>query len=430
MSAKDVLIIGAGLAGIAAAWTLKRRGWDVLVLDSADGPAEGASHANAGALTPSEPEPWNMPGVGRTLLASLFDPQAAMKLRLAPLPGLAAWGLRFLRNSTPKRHAAASRANFALARYSLDRTRAVREELGVECDQLARGTLKVCRTQDGLTRALQAAMALEDHGLEFSAFTAADAVAQEPMLAAVEREIAGAVYFPRDESGDARAFAAALAQTAQAEGVEFEWNARVTGLRDRAGRIVGIDIVTEKQGEPYHESIEADAVVLAAGHSSWRLMKPHGLHLPVRPVKGYSVTLDMSRCTRRPQTPVVDDSLHAIATPLGDRLRLAGTAEIAGEDARIRPERIANLFTLLEAMYPELHAELKDQAPNAWAGFRPMSADGRPFIGETRAEGLWLACGYGHLGWTMAMGAADVLADQMAGEAPAVDAAAFDARRV
>ena len=430
MSAKDVLIIGAGLAGIAAAWTMRKRGWNVMVLDAADGPAQGASHANAGALTPSEPEPWNGPGVGRTLMSSLFDPQAAMKLRLAPLPGLMAWGTRFLLNSTPKRHAAASRANFALARHSLERTRTVRDELGVECDQLARGTLKVCRDQKGLTRSLQAAMALEDAGLEFSAFTAADAVAQEPMLAPVERDIAGAVYFPRDESGDASAFARALAQNAQAEGVEFEWETRVTGLRDRAGRIVGVDIVTDKDGEPYHESIEVEAVVLAAGHSSWRLMKPHGLHLPVRPVKGYSVTLDMSRCRRRPQTPVVDDSLHAIATPLGDRLRLAGTAEIAGEDARIRPERIANLFTLLNAMYPELHAELKDQEPNAWAGFRPMSADGRPFIGETRARGLWLACGYGHLGWTMAMGAADVLADQMAGETPAIDAAAFDAGRV
>ena len=158
-------------------------------------------------------------------------------------------------------------------------------------------------------------------------------------------------------------------------------------------------------------------------------LQPLGLHLPVRPVKGYSLTLDLSGLNQRPGLPVVDEARHAIATPMGDRLRIAGTAEFAGLDPVLREERIENLRRMLRDLYPDLAPQLLAGDQQAWTGFRPMSADGRPFIGETRAKGLWLITGHGHLGWTQAMGSGDLLAALMSEETPPVPAEPFSAAR-
>lgn len=422
MTQREIIIVGAGLAGISAAWTLAKRGHAVTVFDALAGPALETSFANAGALTPSEPEPWNQPGVAGQLLASLFDPHAAMKLRLAPLPGLIFWGLRFLRNSTHARHAAASQANFALSRYSLAQTQAVRDELGLEFDNLRRGTLKLCRSQAAIDASIAAADKLVPLGLNYNVLDRAQTLELEPQLTAIADQIAGSIHYPDDESGDAHRFTVGLADAARAAGVKFEWNTRVLDLMDRGGHIVGVCTETEE--------IEADTVILAAGHTAWKLMKPLGLHLPVRPVKGYSLTLDMSGLNSRPGTPVFDEALHAIVTPMGERLRIAGTAEIAGNDRQLRPERVENLKSLVRALYPEFADRLLAGEINAWTGFRPMSADGRPFIGEARAKGLWLTTGHGHLGWTQAMGSAGLLAALIDGETPPVDPKPFAADRI
>tara|TARA_R110002073_G_scaffold75329_2_gene183800 strand:+ start:250 stop:1590 length:1341 start_codon:yes stop_codon:yes gene_type:complete len=419
---REIIIIGAGLAGVTAAWTLARHGHSVTVLDALAGPALETSFANAGALTPSEPEPWNSPGIAGQLITSLFDPHAAMKLRLLPLPGLVPWGLRFLRNSTRARHAAASAANFALSRYSLAETQAVRDELGLEFDNLQRGTLKLCRSQAGLDAAILSADKLVPLGLNYRVLDRAATLQLEPRLTAIADQITGSIHYPDDESGDAHSFTASLAQAAEQAGVAFEWNTRVLELIERGGRVIGVRTETEE--------IETDTIILAGGHTAWSLMKPLGLHLPVRPVKGYSLTLDMSGLKTRPGVPVFDEALHAIVTPMGDRLRIAGTAEIAGNDKRLRPERIENLKSLVRALYPQFADQLLEGEINAWAGLRPMSADGRPFIGETRARGLWLHTGHGHLGWTQAMGSAGLLAALIDNEETPVDPAPFAASRV
>jgi D-amino-acid dehydrogenase len=421
LAEKYAIIIGAGLAGVTAAWMLHHRGWRVTVLDASEGPAMGASFANAGALTPSEPEPWNSPGVHWQLLASLCDPHAAMKLRLSAVPGLTSWGLRFLRNSTRTRHRAATQANYALSRHSLSLTQALRDELGLEFDNNCHGTMKLCRDQDALRATINAAEQLASDGLNFEPLCVDETIRHEPQLEAIADKIAGSILFRDDESGDAYEFTKGLMSACMAAGIDFEWNSQVTSLIDRGGRITGVRTQTEV--------IEVDAVVVACGHASWRLLKPLGLHLPVRPVKGYSLTYDATGLDEMPGLPVVDEQLHAIVTPMGNRLRVAGTAEICGEDLSLPSERVENLQHLLRSLYPRIADRLDGSNPAAWAGLRPMSADGKPMIGETRAPGLWLSTGHGHLGWTQSVGSADLLAALMSGETAPITSHAYAASR-
>ncbi|MGH8223646.1 MAG: FAD-dependent oxidoreductase, partial [Woeseiaceae bacterium] len=200
-------------------------------------------------------------------------------------------------------------------------------------------------------------------------------------------------------------------------GGSVETGQRVTGLELSGKRVRGVRVGGAV--------LAADRVVIAAGVHSRRLLRPYGIALPVQPAKGYSVTIDASGLAGTPRIPVLDDTLHAGVTPLAKRLRLVGTAEFAGYDTRVDPVRIDNLFDMLKALFPAVEAGLDRQSAIPWAGLRPMSADGKPLIGATTLEGLYVNAGHGHLGWTMAAGSAELLADLMQGARPAIDPDAF-----
>ncbi|MEL0150294.1 MAG: FAD-dependent oxidoreductase, partial [Rhodobiaceae bacterium] len=175
-------------------------------------------------------------------------------------------------------------------------------------------------------------------------------------------------------------------------------------------------------------------VVLAAGVAAAQLARPLGLNLPIRPAKGYSLTLDAAGQADCPQHLLVDPLPHIAITPLGSRLRILGMAEFIGFDRHIDPKRLQQLGRFFADLLPQLAERLDWQKAEGWAGLRPMSADGRPFIGPSGIDGLWLNVGHGHLGWTKAVGSARILADTMIGRAAEINAAPFspnaDARRL
>jgi D-amino-acid dehydrogenase len=176
-------------------------------------------------------------------------------------------------------------------------------------------------------------------------------------------------------------------------------------------------------------AIEAARVVITAGHHSTRLLRRLGIGLPIRPAKGYSITVDVPDERMRPRIAVIDDAMHAAVVPLGTRLRVAGTAEFAGDDRTLQSDRVANLFTLLDALYPDVARSIDKNGADSWTGLRPMSADGLPFIGPTKAPGVYVNAGHGHLGWTLAAGAARVLADVMLGKQTDIDSNPYRATR-
>ena len=416
-----VVVIGAGLQGVASAWFLASRGCEVTVLERGGAVACATSYANAGMLTPSMADPWNAPGVLGHVLRWLGREDAPFLLRLRALPSIFGWGLSFLRNAQPARFRANLEKNLRLASYSLNVLRELRSTLHLCYDERSNGTLKVFRGARAFAEAVQRNALLSSLGLDVRALDAAQATRIEPALAPVRDKLVGGIYCPQDESGDARAFTEALAHKATEAGATFVFDAPVDFL-DRSGQVI---LAAVSRRGVYG----ADTFVLAAGSWSQDLLRSLHFDLSVRPVKGYSITVPFGDWASPPRMPVIDDALHAAATPLGQRLRVAGTAELAGDDTALTPSRIDNLFGLLLNLFPGYAPYLDRLHAAPWAGLRPVSADGVPLIGRYRCQNLFLNTGHGHLGWTLAAGSAKLLADLMLGAVPEIDARPYDAQR-
>ncbi len=283
-----------------------------------------------------------------------------------------------------------------------------RPATGIAYDGAALGILRLCRDLAALEHASKVAAAV---GVAWRLLDAAACARLEPALAPALDRIAGGIHFPDDQSGDAYKFTAALADLARAAGVDCRFGVTVLALEAAAGRITGL--ITD-QGR-----LEADRYLAALGCAGTPLLRPLGLELPVYPVKGYSVTLELDGWNGAPRVPLVDSGRKLAIVRLGDRLRLAGTAELTGYDTTLNPARGANLLDSLRTLLPA--ATPNQAAARPWTGLRPMTPDGIPILGPTPYANLFLNLGHGHLGWTMACGSARLLADLITGHPPEID---------
>ena len=420
------IVIGGGLLGLSTAYVLLERGHQVTVLETCENVGMEASHKNGGILTPSMSDPWNAPGVFKHLASSVFDSQAALKLHVRQLPSLLRWGLDFLRHSKSVHYRRATMANYRLAAYSVEKTRELRERLNLDYNASTQGTLKLFRRCEAMQASEALAESLSPMGLCFNKLDVDGVIAIEPQLSGIKNQIAGALHFPDDECGDAHLFCLQLAEKVRQGGGSIHTGVSVKRLIACNGKIDGV--------ETSQEVTKSDQVIVAAGVHSSALLKPLKVILPVKPAKGYSITLgqhSISTLVRDllPQMPVIDDAMHAAVIPLGNCLRLVGTAEFAGFDKRLCQNRIDNLFNILKQLYPHLASHIDLSLVETWAGLRPMSADGKPYIGPTQIKGLFLNTGHGHLGWTMAVGSAYLLADQMEGKQSVIDSAPYGLNR-
>lgn len=416
-----IVVIGAGLIGTSSAYYLTRAGHQVTVLDRGLAPAEETSFANGGLLTPSLFDPWNAPGVPLKMLKWIGREDSPLLLRLKALPSLAFWGLKFLANSSPQAFRRNMAANAALSFYTLETLDNLLAEERLDFDYQAGGVLKVTRDPASLENSRRLAEATAELGVEYETLDASGVVEAEPALAAIGDTLAGGIRFPGDRSGDAAKFTRELATAAEARGARFEYAVTVTGFERTGDRVTSVQTSV---GE-----YETDAVVLAAGSYSPLLGRKLGVSIPVRPAKGYSCTLSMQGWNASPRVPVLDDDMHAVATPLGDRLRLAGTAEFASYDTSIVPSRIRNLINFFRSTYPDLATHLDGAEINEWTGLRPMSADGVALIGGTKIENVFLNTGHGHLGWSQAAGAGRLIADIISGTAPGIEVTPYSPLR-
>ena len=406
-----IIVLGAGVIGVTSAWALARAGHRVTVVDRQPAAAMETSFANAGEISPGYSTPWAAPGIPGKALRWMFQRHAPLVLHASADPVRAAWMARMLGNCTASAYVLNKSRMMRVAEYSRQCLGALRAETGIHYDERTRGTLQVFRTDLQLAAVQKDIKVLKADGVPYRELDVEGCIAAEPGLAHARHLLAGGLQLPDDETGDCHMFTQALAALAQAQGVRFLYDTTIAGLEGSRSRIEAVQTSAGR--------LAADAFVVALGSHSPALVAPFGIRLPVHPVKGYSLTLPIVDESRAPVSTVMDETYKVAITRLGDRIRVGGLAELAGFDLSLSPRRRATLAKSVG----ELFGGAGDlERATFWAGLRPMTPDGTPVIGPTPAANLWLNTGHGTLGWTMAAGSAQLLADLVSGKAPQIRA--------
>ena len=403
-----ILVLGAGVVGTTTAWYLTRAGHQVTVVDRQPQAGMETSFANGGQISVSHAEPWANPHVFARLRQWLGREDAPLLWRWRADPAQLAWGLRFLGECRPGATRRNIAAIVALALYSRRQLGLLRTELGLQYDQLTRGILHIYTDRQEFAAACVAARTMRAFGVERETVDADACLEIEPALADARHLLVGGDYTRADESGDAHRFTQALAARAAEAGAVFRYGLAIDKLAPGGRQLAGI----VARGEAGSELLTADAYVVALGSYSPLLLKPLGIRIPVYPAKGYSLTLPLAGESRAPCVSLTDDERRLVISRLGDRLRVAGTAEFNGYNLELDEVRCQALRQRVHQLFPRLESAGPAQF---WCGLRPTTPSNRPLIGRSRYANLWLNTGHGTLGWTMACGSAVALADLIEG---------------
>jgi D-amino-acid dehydrogenase len=427
-----VAVIGAGIVGVTTAYELARAGHEVQVFERRNAVAAETSFANAGVLAPGYVTPWAAPGMPTKVLLGLLGlggRDAAVRLA-----GWSAWRERtWVRQWLRACSASAYRGNRAamlrLAQFSRQRLLELTASLELQYEQasgftvLLRGPRELAAAQPGLKL-------LSELGVKHQVLDGAQCRAVEPGLSP-ETPLHAAIHLPDDGVGNCRQFAQLMRQEAQHLGALFHFNRRIESVRSAPG---GQALQLLVQGSTTPQAFEA--AVVCAGVQANALLAPLGLALPLAPVFGYSITAALraesdntqaAGATIGPQAALMDERYKVAISRLGQRVRVAGIAELGGEVDRLNPRAIATLHRVLHDWFPGA-ALLSDV--QQWKGARPMLPDGPPVIGATPVPGLWLNLGHGSSGWALASGSAFIVAQALSGHPAPVDTTGLGLERL
>ncbi len=410
-----VVVLGAGLIGIASAYFLRQQGHAVTVIDRQAQPAAETSFANGGQISVSNAEPWANPSAPLQLLRWLGRADAPLRLRWRMDPRQWRWGMQFLSECRPGRTHRNMAQLIRLATYSREVLRQLRRERGMTYDQRAQGILHFYSSQKGFEAAAATAARMRSLGCDRRVISAEEAVRIEPALKSLGARLAGATFTAEDESGDANRFARELARCCEADGVQFLMSHTVTALREAGGQI---DHVEATDGEGCFQSLRGDAYVLALGCPSARLAKPLGIELPIYPLKGYSVTMPVKDPVLAYQVSLTDEAHKLVFSRLGDRLRIAGTAELSGHERSLDRQRCQAILKRVVELFPGAGDTAQARF---WTGLRPATPGNIPIIGRSRLSNLFLNTGHGSLGWTLSCGSGKSIARILSGLKPEAD---------
>ena len=405
-----VLVLGGGVIGVASAYYLAKAGHEVELVDRQSGPALETSFANAGEVSPGYSAPWAGPGVPLKAIKWMLMQHSPLVIWPMLDPAMWRWGAMMLANCTERAYALNKSRMVPIAEYSRDCLKALRADTGIGYDDRAQGTLQLFRTQKQLDGIGGDVAVLKQYGVPFEVLDREGFCKVEPALGLTQHKFVGALRLPGDETGDCFKFSNKLAEMAAALGVQFRWNTRIESLQVGGTGITGVHTDAGL--------LKADRVVLALGSHSPQLLAPVGIRIPVYPVKGYSITVPITDAQYAPESTIMDETHKVAVTRLGDRIRVGGTAELAGYSLNLREPRRATLDHVVTDLFPKGGDITK---ATFWCGLRPMTPDGTPIIGPTPVKNLLLATGHGTLGWTMACGTGRVIADMVSGRTTDID---------
>lgn len=408
-----ILVLGAGVVGTTTAYFLARDGHEVHVVDRQDKAAMETSFSNAGMVSPGHAYTWASPRAPKILWDSLFRDDVALRWRLRFDPRMWSWGLKFLRECSAERAAANTRHKVRLCVYSQGQFDEAARDLRLDYDRHVGGALYLYRDPEHFARGVANMKLLTDNGVDLRPVDPARIVEIEPALGAEKDRLAGAIHCPTDESGDCHRFSNALAaHCAERLGVTFHFGREIRRIESDGERVT--KVVTD-QGD-----LAADAYVLALGSYSPIHGRALGLDLPIYPVKGYALTIPVGGRNAAPKICGVDEKYLIAWSRLGERLRVTATADFAGYDRSHADRDFAHMLSTIRALFPD---GADYEKASRWAGLRPMTPKGTPILGPSPKRNLWLNTGHGHIGWTMSMGSARIVADLVAGRKPGIDLA-------
>lgn len=432
-------VIGAGIVGVTTARALREDGHEVTVFERRGSVATEASFANAGFLAPGYVTPWASPDMPRKVMSQLFARDAAVRLAGVPGPALLSWLRQWKRACEPSLYARNRDAMLRLAQDSLARTKALAQAHQLEYEQ-GQGALVLLRDSDEIAQVRAGLKLLTESDLDFHLVDAAACRRIEPALEQATQLVAG-VHHPQAGIGNCRQFALQLKSVLQADGVVFHLQREVSRLEPSDAGVavhsapcdVHADSALERAPRSFVEPARVDAfdaVVVCAAIGAPALLSALRVRLPIQPVYGYSITVPVRHFEAYPdmgpRAALMDERFKVAITRLGDRVRIAGSAELGGSPTELREAPIATLYRVLEDWFPSAARQAQAQT---WKGARPMLPDGPPAIGPSGVPRLWLNTGHGSSGWALACGSARLAADLIAGRATALDAAAFSPLR-
>lgn len=411
------IVLGAGVVGTATAYFLARHGHEVEVVERQSGAALETSFGNGGVIHASEVEPWSQPGMPKKILKWLGKEDAPLLVRYGALPKMWRWGLKFTANCTPEKFQRNSLTNLKLALHSLKTLQQIRADTGIEYDLRTVGVLKIYTNAQSMANGVKSAEFLSRHGLTYQPVDAAECVRREPALAAAASSLVGGIYFARDEVGDCHKFTTGLARHCETLGVKFHYGASIARLERSGGRVT---TVHTSRGP-----LRADNFVAALGSFTPLVLRSVGVGVPIYPVKGVTITVPGAAWPDRLKMPIIDDGRLFGLVPLGDRLRVSGSAEVAAYDTTPSPARCQAIVANVISVFPEFAKCVDPKTAKYWAGVRPVTPTGTPVLGPAPIPNLFIAAGHGHLGWTMGCGSGHVMAAMVAGQRPDIDMGGF-----
>jgi D-amino-acid dehydrogenase len=406
-----VVVMGAGVIGVTTAYYLARQGAEVVVLDRQPGPGLETSYANAGELSYGMTSPWAAPGIPMKALKWLFMKRRPLFIWPLISPRMWRWGAEMLMNCTEDAYRLNKSRMVRVSNYSRDVLPDLVAETGISFDLREKGTLQLFRTEKQLKASKADQEILAEFDSPFEVLDREGCIAAEPALDLVRDRFVGGLRLTADRTGDCRMFTVALAEKTAALGATFHYGQKIRLIQVKGERVMGV--MTEALGR-----VEGDAYVCALGSFGPKLLGPIDIRLPVYPVKGYSVTLPVTEDRFAPQSTIMDETHKVAITRLGDRIRVAGTAEIAGYSERLGPHATATVRHVVGDLFPRGGDLARAEG---WTGLRPMTPDGTPILGPTRYRNLFLNTGHGTLGWTRAAGSGRAVADLVMGKRPEID---------
>ena len=409
-----IAVIGAGIIGVTTAYELGLDGHQVTVLERRNAAAEETSFANAGILAPGYVTPWAAPGMPRKVLGQMLRRHASVKLSLPLHLSDVAWMWRWFRACRIEVYLANRARMQKLAFYSRSRLHAISAKLRLEFDR-SDGYLVLLRSERDRQLAQPSLQVLRDLGVAFQQLDPQQARLAEPALNP-DTPFAGAILCPDDGVGNCRQFALMLKNEAQRMGVTFRFGTLVKRLRD--GKTLEVQSASGESAQAF------DAIVMCAGLHSVTLLKPMAIHVPMAAVHGYSISAAIREPLDAPRSAVMDEHYKVAIARLGQRVRVAGSAELGGSVVNKRRASLQTLYMVLNDWFPGAASHVA--GIQEWKGARPMLPEGPPLVGASGIPGLWLNLGHGSSGWAMACGSARAISDRILGHEPEIDLQGFD----